>query len=79
MKNKHHYKNENTMLEPITMESAAELCRGKLIYDFHNLHDEKENIIGKSMMVMEADKPEEDAQKWSLCMFDDGRLMTKKW
>ena len=79
MKNKYHHKNENSLLKPITMEEATDLTRCKLIYEFHSLYDENDNIIGKSMIFMESDKPEEEAQKWSLCMFDDGRMMIKKW
>lgn len=68
---------------PITAEEARELLCGKLIYQIGPLYDQYDNIVGKSMIVMEnfyeTCQPEEEATKWSLLVFDDGRLMISEW
>ena len=68
---------------PITAEEARELLCGKLIYQIGPLYDQDDNIVGKSMIVMEnfyeTCQPEEEATKWSLLVFDDGRLMISVW
>ena len=68
---------------PITAEEVRELLCGKLIYQIGPLYDQYDNIVGKSMIVMEnfyeTCQPEEEATKWSLLVFDDGRLMISAW
>ena len=79
-KNRHLYESP---VSPITAEEVRELLCGKLIYQIGPLYDQYDNIVGKSMIVMEnfyeTCQPEEEATKWSLLVFDDGRLMVSAW
>lgn len=70
-------------VKPITMEEITELTCGKMIYQFHFLYDQEDNIIGKSLIFMEnfyeTGQPEEGTKKWSLLLFDDGKVMVSEW
>ena len=68
---------------PITAEEVREFLCGKLIYQIGTLHDQNDNIIGKSLIFMEnfyeTGQPEEGTKKWSLLLFDDGKVMVSEW
>ena len=75
--NKHRRK--RTICRPITFDEVKVLTCGKIIYFFGDLMDGSGNIVGKSLMFYERDKPEEVAQKWSLQIYDDGNMMIAEW
>ena len=79
-KNRHLYESP---VSPITAEEVRELLCGKLIYQIGPLYDQDDNIVGKSMIVMEnfyeTGQPEEGTKKWSLLLFDDGKVMVSEW
>lgn len=80
-KRRNHRKGHD--LNPITMEEAKTLTCGKMIYQYSYLYDQDDNVIGKSLIFMEnfyeTGQAEEQTKKWSLLMFDDGRLMIHEW
>ena len=88
MRRKHKHREDNgwcheRLAKPITMEEANALTCGKMFYQFHFLYDQEDNIIGKTLIFMEnfyeTGQPEEAATKWSILVFDDGRLMISEW
>lgn len=79
MSRKRRHRKTNYIVKPITFDEVKELTCGKIIYFFGDLMDSSGNILGKSLMFYERDKPEEIAQRWSLHLYDDGRMMIVEW
>ena len=79
MKRKGKHRKNEIVCRPITFDEAKYLTCGKLIYYFGDLTDMDGNIIGKALMFYERDKPEEIAQRWTLQLYDDGRMMIAEW
>ena len=79
MRRKRKRRERGIPCRPITFDEVKELTCGKLIYYFGDLMDSSGNILGKSLMFYERDKPEEIAQRWSLQLYDDGRMMIAEW
>lgn len=79
MNRKHKHRRKRTFCRPITFDEVKELTCGKIIYYFGDLNDCSGNIVGKSLMFYERDKPEEIAQRWSLHLYDDGSMMIAEW
>ena len=79
MSRKRRHRKPDYIVKPITFDEVKELTCGKIIYFFGDLMDSCGNILGKSLQFYESDKPEEIAQRWSLQLYDDGRMTIVKW
>lgn len=62
-----------------TVREVIDLVNGKRFYGLGELVNEKDELLGLSLIFFERGVPEEAAKRWSIHCFTDGHFQIVEW